>query len=242
MNRLSVIIPFYNEEEGIEYLASQILPVFKKIQDNWEIELLLIDDGSDDQTYELLERHFAHLNYVCVQLIKHPQNRGIGAALRTGVINSNGDIIVTLDCDCTYHPREIPNIVDILLTSGCDVVTASPYHPSVKIDHLGWRIMLSLMANRIYRWIVPTKLSCYTCFFRAYRRDRIKLQLDFSDSYMGVAESLIRMSYEGSSIQEFPMPLGIRLNGQSKMKCLRVIGDHLRLMSRLVFNRNIYLP
>src|SRR3989338_5374450 len=99
---LSIIIPCYNEEDGIPSLVQQLNPVVEKLQKEYQIELLMVDDGSIDQTNALL--HQVYGNNKNTKIIKHEKNRNLGAALKTGFANATGDFIACLDSDCTYNP------------------------------------------------------------------------------------------------------------------------------------------
>src|SRR3989338_4287602 len=145
--RVSIIAPCYNEEEGISNLASKLDPVLAKLQKEHEIEVIFIDDGSKDKTYEMLHKHFGKREYV--KIIRHEANKNLGGALRTGFENSTGDIIVTIYIDCTYYPEEILEMLKLIKYA--DIVTASPYHPNGGVENVPrYRIFLSKSVSMIY--------------------------------------------------------------------------------------------
>ncbi len=106
MTRLSVVIPAYNEEDGIAEIAHRVLAVAKDLTtvgvDN--LELLVVDDGSSDRTVEIAE------SIDGVTLIQHPQNKGYGGALKTGFSQAQGELIGFLDADGTYPPEYFPQL------------------------------------------------------------------------------------------------------------------------------------
>src|SRR3990167_6525697 len=102
---LSIVIPCYNEEEGIPYLVSQLNVALQKLEQQYAVQLVFVDDGSKDKTNELLHRYYG--NDFRAKIVKHEQNKNLGAALRTGFAHCTGDFVATLDSDCTYNPELI---------------------------------------------------------------------------------------------------------------------------------------
>lgn len=232
---LSIIVPFYDEEEAIPHLAERLFPVIEEIQRNWAVQLVLVDDGSSDDTYAKLREHFPTSRHGETTVLRHVQNRGIGAAMATGFEAASGDVVCTIDCDCTYAPEKLKGLVELLLSSNSDIATGSPYHPDGGVDGVKyWRLFISKGASLLYSLISSAKLHCYTSFFRAYRRRWARTELFESEGFLAVAEVLLRAAQAGAKVVEFPVRLGIRSRGISKMKVVRVTMQHLGLMSKLV--------
>jgi hypothetical protein len=120
-----------------------------------------------------------------------------------------------------------------LFQDGVDLVTASPYHPRGAVLNVpGWRLFLSKGLSRLYRVVLRQDLATFTSCFRVYRRSAILgLQLE-QHGFLGIAEMLGALSMSGSRIVECPAVLEVRLLGRSKMKILRTILGHLRLLAR----------
>jgi glycosyltransferase involved in cell wall biosynthesis len=98
--QLSVVIPAYNEERAV----GSVIDELKKVLDTLKHEIIVVDDGSSDKTAEIVqEKH--------VILIQHPQNKGYGAALKTGIKNASNDLILIIDADGTYPVKEIPKML-----------------------------------------------------------------------------------------------------------------------------------
>jgi hypothetical protein len=116
-----------------------------------------------------------------------------------------------------------------------DLVTASPYHEKGRVKNVpAWRLSLSRGASFLYRFVLHTKLATYTSCFRVYRRSAL-LGIELRETgFLGVAETLGRLDLKGAGIVEYPATLEVRIFGQSKMKVLRTILGHLRLMARLL--------
>lgn len=239
MTRVSVIVPFYNEVEGMPALAGKLRKLTAELTPRYQLECVLVDDGSQDRSLEQAHTSFADFQHVV--FAKHEFNRGLGAAMRTGFAQASGDILTAIDSDCTYDPLEIPRLLDALECSGADVATASPYHPEGGVENvIGWRLFLSKGASWMYRLVCASKLYTYTSMMRAYRRCVIENVSFESDGFAGVTEVLLRASQQGYRIVEVPMVLRSRVTGVSKMKVLRSMRMHLQLMVRALTWRISY--
>jgi dolichol-phosphate mannosyltransferase len=232
---ITIIIPCYNEEQTIPLLQKVMLDVLSSLEQSHGVESLLVDDGSTDGTLAALE---GMAPSVRGRLLVHDRNRGIAEAFRTGFHAANGDIICTIDADCTFDPLELLPMVDLLESTGADIVTASPYHPKGAVEGVpAWRLLLSRGASRLYRFLLPIKLYSYTACFRVFRRDAVE-RLRFRDpGFLGVSEMLASAILQGLKVVEWPTSLRLRRTGASKMRTFSVIGDHLRFMTRLALLR-----
>ena len=114
MTTLSVVIPAYNEEQGIAEIMQRVLAVRVDLEtkNNLDLELLVVDDGSHDKTVEIANQ-IASTNEG-VRIIQHEKNRGYGAALKTGFCSASGELIGFLDADGTYPPEFFPKYYLIL--------------------------------------------------------------------------------------------------------------------------------
>ncbi|NQU16845.1 MAG: glycosyltransferase family 2 protein [Candidatus Saganbacteria bacterium] len=228
--KLSISIPFYNEESGIPHLNERLSNVILELEKTVAVELILVDDGSTDKTFDLLKKHFPD-----ALLVKHPKNFGIGAAMRSGFKNATGDFIAFLDSDCTYAPEEIIPMLKIMQKSPkIDIISASQYHPDGGIkDVPAWRLFFSKGASFVYRLILPKKLYTYTGFMRIYRKRVVGKLNFFNDGFIAVTEILVRAICLGFNIVEYPTVLSVRKFGASKIKVLNVILEHIRFISGL---------
>jgi polysaccharide deacetylase family protein (PEP-CTERM system associated) len=231
---VSVVIPCYNEELILPYLANTLASVEAHLT-GYAFTFIFVDDHSTDGTNEALHRIFgARQN--CI-IVRHATNQGVAAGIVTGIQRATTDIVCSMDCDCTYDPHELANMIP-LLTDGIDLVTASPYHPLGSVRNVPrWRLGLSKSLSALYRVVLHQRLATYTSCFRVYRRSAAAaVQLDNS-GFLGVAEMLGRLDLGGSKIAEYPTTLEVRMIGRSKMKVLRTIAGHLGLLTRLAFQR-----
>lgn len=237
LTRVSVVIPFFNEEEGIPSLAERLTRLDHQLSFAYELEYVLVDDGSLDNGMKIARKLlFARLPRVVYG--RHEHNRGLGAAIRTGFSLATGDIVVSLDSDCTYDPMDVPRLLDVLQEQKADIATGSPYHPDGGVENVvPWRLMLSKSASSLYRLVCPCKLHTYTSMMRAYRRPVIESVSFTSDGFAAVTEILLDASFRGYRIAEVPLVLHSRKTGVSKMKIARTIRMHLRLMLQTALRR-----
>lgn len=248
---ISIVIPFYNEAEGVPAFVLGMTPVLEEINRRFgSCELLLVDDGSQDGGPEAFASAFEEgLRSGRVRLLRSDgstappgvtgQNRGLGAALRAGFEAARGDIIVTTDADGTYAFSEIPRMLEAL-TPEVDLVTASPYHPEGAVEGVpAYRLLLSRGASLLYRGLLRPDVYTYTSMFRAYRRKVLEQVRFRSPGYLSQAEILAEAMLAGFVVAEHPAVLRVRAYGQSKAKVARIIGDHLRFQQQLLLRTGL---
>lgn len=224
--KLSLVIPAYNEAEGVSQTAQKLRPVLDQLRKANEVEVIIVNDGSKDDTEALLKQEFN--SDPGVQVISHERNCGLGAALRTGFSHVSGDVIVTTDFDGTYSFDTIPNIL-ALLVDGVDLVTASPYHPQGHVDGVpAYRLVFSFGAALLYRILVKWNIYCWTALYRAYRQPVIKTVPFESDDFLADTELLVNALRAGYKVVEYPTTLRVRTFGQSSLKVARVTKTHLQ--------------
>ena len=140
---------------------------------------------------------------------------------------------MVMDSDCSYDPLKMWDMLPAL-EPGVALVTASPYHEHGGVDGVpGWRLALSKGASALYRIVLRNKLATYTSCFRIYRRSAVERADVKSDGFIGVAELLARLDLQGWRIAEHPVVLERRIFGQSKLKVLRTMSGHLKLLCEL---------
>jgi polysaccharide deacetylase family protein (PEP-CTERM system associated) len=228
---ITVVVPCFNEELILPYLANTLRSVERKLEGEYDLRLIFVDDGSTDTTWASLNELFGERRD-CV-ILRHQRNQGVAAAILTGLRAAGTEIVCSIDCDCTYDPHQLSRLIP-LLVPGVDMVTASPYHRDGLVRNVpGWRLFLSKSLSRLYRLVLTHQLATYTSCFRVYRRAAVAgLQVQ-EKGFLGVAEMLGLLDLDGARIVECPAVLEVRLLGRSKMKTVRTIGGHLRLLLKL---------
>jgi len=233
--RLAIVVPLKDEAAGIASLARELDALTNDLADVAACEFVLVDDGSSDDTWRLLGEHFgARPN---ARLVRHEQNRGIAAAIATGMRSTDAELVASIDGDLSYDPRELRAML-ALATAGADVVTASPYHGDGGVKNVpGWRLLLSRTLSAAYRVLLRSPVRTWTSCFRVYRRT-VVVDLPLTNpGFLGTAELLVRVLRRGGRVVEHPCVLEARLFGQSKLKVLRTVLGHLRLLAAVAFRR-----
>jgi polysaccharide deacetylase family protein (PEP-CTERM system associated) len=232
---VTIVIPCFNEQEVIPYLANTLEGLQASLDADYELEFLFVDDGSSDGTAEQLEATFGgRPDY---RVVRHGRNQGVAAAILTGLREAKTEIVCSIDSDCSYDPLQLKGMIP-LLREGVDMVTASPYHPQGRVGNVpAWRLKLSQSASVLYRSLLRNKLFTYTSCFRVYRKSALNGLRVKRGRFLGVTEMLARLDQQGSRIVEYPATLEARLLGHSKMKVLRTIVGHLGLMAELLVAR-----
>lgn len=229
---LTIIIPCYNERDRIETCAQELRPVLAHLRSSGTAELIFVDDGSTDGTFNRLTEVFADLHDVTI--LRHGTNLGPGAALRTGFAHARGDVIVTTDSDGTYPFDTIPDLLS-RLTPTVDIATASPYHPQGGVAGVpAYRLFFSAGASFIYRALLDPAIHTYTAMYRAYRREVIEQVETHNNGFLMFTELLVGAMLAGYHVAEFPTILRVRRYGQSKARIARITAAHLHYQSCLL--------
>jgi polysaccharide deacetylase family protein (PEP-CTERM system associated) len=233
---VSIVIPCYNEVESLPYLANTIRSLRKELRGiGYEPVVIFVDDGSTDSTFWMLNKLFGGRDHF--RILQHKKNLGVAAGIMTGIRAAETEIVCSMDCDCTYDPHELANMVP-LLGPDVDIVTASPYHRDGGVRNVpSWRLFLSRGASILYRRVLRSKLDTYTSCFRVYRRSSVADIELTEQGFLGVAEMVGRLDLAYGKIVEFPAVLEVRLFGFSKMKTAKTVIGHLKLLSRLAAAR-----
>ena len=153
---VSVVVPCFNEVTALPTLIAALQRLAEEQRSLYRFELVFVDDCSDDGTGEYLEAVSAAKG---LQTVRHSRNRGISAAIRTGMQQATEDIIAVLDADCSYDPRLLPQMIR-LLEPDVDVVTASPYHPAGRVENVpAWRLAVS---RELHSFIAGCSVTNFT--------------------------------------------------------------------------------
>jgi dolichol-phosphate mannosyltransferase len=160
--QLSIVIPVYNEEESLCPLHKELCDVIEA--NNYDAEIIFIDDGSKDRSWELIE--LLSKDDPRVRGIRFRKNFGKAAALNAGFEEAKGEIIMTLDADLQDDPQEIPEFMAMMQTS-LDVVSGWK-----QVRHDPWH---KVIPSRFFNWMVSymtgVKLHDHNCGMKCYRRE-----------------------------------------------------------------------
>ncbi len=230
----TLVIPLFNEEMNISYLHRTLGGFRSRLSRRYRLHLVLVDDASTDNTWRRLEEQFGSDPDTIV--LRHPSNKGVAAALMTGLRASKTEIVCSIDCDCSYDPADLAGMLPLI--DEAELVTASPYHPDGSVLNVPkWRLFLSKSLSHMYSLALQERVHTWTSCCRVYRRSAF---MDFelaSGGFLGVAETLIECMRRGGRVVEYPATLESRLLGESKMKIVKTITKHLELLSNLGMQR-----
>jgi undecaprenyl-phosphate 4-deoxy-4-formamido-L-arabinose transferase len=207
---LSIVIPAYNESANLPELLRRVSAVAATLG---HYEIILVDDGSTDDTWAVIERATAEdLHVVGIRL---QRNFGQHPAVTAGFERSRGDIVVTLDADLQNPPEEIPKLV-ARLGPDCDV--ASGWRQT-RSDNI-FRTFPSRLANTMTNWVTGVHLKDYGCMLRAYKREVVD-QLALCPELNRTITALV--SWLGVSIVEVPVAHEPRASGKSRYSYWRLV-------------------
>jgi hypothetical protein len=175
---LSVVVPAFNEALVIMRSLTEIYTYLRGLSDDYRFELIVVDDGSTDETGDIAEA-FARARPE-VSVLRHDVNLRVGQALRFGISQSRGDYVVTFDCDLTYSPDHIGRLVTALRERHARISIASPYMKGGRDSGVPWsRRTLSKSANKLLAASSEYDISTVTGLVRAYDGEFIR-SLDLS--------------------------------------------------------------
>ena len=234
MQHVSLVIPCFNEGDTIAHLRDRLFNALGPDLAG-EFEIVFVDDGSTDDTLALLSDNFSQFENT--RVVSDGINRGIAGAIQLGMQQAQYEIVCSMDSDCTYAPEDIPRLLD-LLEPDVALVIGSPYHPQGRVhDVPAWRIRISKIASRIYRFVLKSNLDCYTSCFRVYRKHSCATIPLENSGYTGIAEMIWQLELRGQRVVECPVDLRPRQFGHSKLKLVPVVYRHLNLMLAIAVNR-----
>jgi dolichol-phosphate mannosyltransferase len=224
---LTVVLPFFDEEALLPGLPG-LLRAIREALPGHEVRILGVDDGSGDGTAAGL----ATLASEGLEVVTHERNRGPGAAMETGMRHATGRAVVVFDPDEAYPPASLGTLVDAL--DDAHVATLSPYHPEGRVEGVGpLRLLLSRGASALYRIVTRRRIHTWTCAVRAYRLPEARELLPCPGDFTAAAFLLAAAVRRGWTVKEVPAVLRVRTAGGSKMRLLKTIRSHVRLLRDL---------
>lgn len=212
-----ILLPAYNEAESLPRLLPKIVEAMTTLKLDYRV--VVVDDGSSDETPALLEQFSAQLP---LDVVTHPINRGLGETERDGFeyiarAGQDGDILVRFDCDDTHEPEYIASML-AKIDQGFDVVNTSRFQPGGdQLGVNGYRTFISYGANLFMRMVFGIDgVRDYSCGFRAYRleviRDAIRI---FGNNFVqlrglgftSTLETIVKLKLLGCRFAEVPFVL-----------------------------------
>jgi len=232
----SLVLPTYNERDNIKIFIPQLIETCKR----WDIEIIIVDDGSDDGTIEEIKKiqdYFKNIN-----LIQRESLSGIGSALIDGYNSAKGKYIISCDSDMSFLADDIKKIGEMLLTDTYDLVIGSRYlsgsyyeAPNLKILQ---KKIISKLGNIFLRFInrIPThdfSANCRGIKNSVWKKLRVKNKNNFM-----LFETIWRAHQMNLVIKELPVRFLDRKFGSSKLKSGREVARSLILFLKLKFEKD----
>ena len=227
---VSVVVPAYNEAVIIESHLFKLCEYMESLEDKYRWELIIVNDGSTDQTGDLAEAFAMNRNNVHV--LQNTLNSRLGHTLRSAFNNCQGDYIVTMDLDLSYSLDHIERLVARITESRAKIVIASPYMRGGKVSNVPWgRRVLSRWANRFLALTAKGlnasgNLSTLTSMVRAYDR-RFLRALDLRAMGMEInAEIIYKSLLLHARIEEIPAHLDWsfqKAEGKKRSSSMRIL-------------------
>ncbi len=217
---LSVVVPVYNEEENVEPLIGEINGVLRHLGKSYEI--VVVDDGSEDQTFAVLSK--LQREQPTMKVVRLKRNFGQTAAVAAGLAYAKGEIVILMDGDGQNDPADIPALL-AKLAEGNDLVAGWRFN---RHDPFFNRRLPSMIANRLISWTTRVKLHDYGCTLKAMRKEIAKnLKL-----YGEMHRFIPAIAFErGARIAELKVNHRPRLRGQSKYGITRTLPVVLDLLT-----------
>lgn len=227
---VAVVLPAYNEAGNLGPLIAALDAVLGE----WRAgsRIVIVNDGSTDATADELGELQAR--YPMLDVVTHPQNRGLAAALKTGIsraCDAGADVAVFLDSDLSHRAADMPAML-AAVSAGADVVLGSRFVPGGGM--LGvpwWRVAISRAGNSFGRLVLGVPFTDLTTGYRAVRTAVFRNITLGEDGFTIQLESVIRAYAAGYRVAEVPIVLGTRRHGESHMTySVQLFRDYWRLL------------
>ena len=229
MTRVSVVLPTYNEREGISSIVQDLLSAMRA--HGFSPELLVVDDESPDGTADEVATRFAGEPAVRVH---RRRDRGLAGAIRVGTDLATGDVIVLMDTDGNHDPKQVPALVARLRDA--DVVVGSRYARGGDMTTSRFRYWCSLVFTRWASFVLGLNVADCLSGFLCFRRELVAT-MDQDDVFRGYGDYAIRLLYwarrQRLRLVEVPTVYGVRRGGLSKTSFASVLYQYSRTVIQL---------
>ena len=225
---ISIVIALMNEEDNVQPLLDQIYSAM----DGFDYEVIMVDDGSTDQTVEKIKSHANP----CVKVVEFMKNFGQSTAMQAGIDHAKGRYIVTLDGDLQNDPSDIPMMIKELETGGWDLVAGERKN---RQDGFFIRKIPSKVANLIGRNLTGVKIQDYGCTLKIFKRQIAKNLNLYGELHRFIP---VLAALQGARIHQVVVQHHARIHGKSKYnlnRTFKVISD---LMLMAFFRKYLQKP
>jgi len=200
---LSILVPLFNEEEFVGALLQRVLDA--PLPGGLSREIIVVDDGSTDGSEKVVE-HIAAQHPGVVRLLRHPRNRGKGAAIRTAVGQARGEYCLVQDADLEYDPREYSNLLKPLLEGKADAVYGSRFMIVAERRVMYyWHAVANRFVTGLCNLVADVNLTDMGTGYKAFRTALLKEMPIRSDGFGVEPEVTIKLARRGARIYEVPV-------------------------------------
>jgi glycosyltransferase involved in cell wall biosynthesis len=206
---LTVVLPAYNEEESLPDVIDQCDQLLQSIPD-WSVEVVVVDDGSTDKSEELLR--LLQTTRPWLRVVRHDQNAGYGAALKTGFAAARGQYVFYTDADNQFDLLELREILP--LAADADLITGFRVY---RFDPLA-RLVMSWVYNRLVRILYRVRVRDVDCSFKLMRTERLDRLVLMTDDFFIDTEIVARARKWNWRIKEVGVRHYPRRKGQTKVR------------------------
>ena len=237
MEKLSIIIPVFNEQDCLEKTIQQMDELLKS--SDLELEVIFVNDASTDKSSEILQG-LAGRSY---KVLHHEFNRGYGASLKTGIMCAKGDTIIITDADGTYPNERIPELVAMFEKGNFDMVVGARVGKNVKIPLI--RRPAKWFISKLANYLTDTKIPDINSGLRVMKKDVVKKYLNIlPDGFSFTSTITLAMLTNGYRVKYVPIDYFER-KGKSKIRPIRDTLNFIQLIIRTVLYFNplkVFVP
>jgi len=202
--KLSIIIPVYNEDGTVNKIIQKV----KKLKLPIKKEIIVIDDGSTDKSFEIIK------NTSGIKIIRHKKNKGKGATIRTALKYLTGDIMIIQDADLELNPEEIINVINPIIKGKAKVVYGSRNIHKIKEGRQLRFYIGGLLVTWVTNLLYKTKLTDEPCGYKAFKTEIIRELEINSDGFEWEPEITAKIAKKGIKIYEVPVSYVPRREGK----------------------------
>jgi len=229
--KLVVLVPAYNEEHNIE---KTIQSIPRKVMGVDEVRILVVNDGSTDNTVDCAANGGAD------KIVSHKKNTGVGAAFMTGIRNAimmNAYIVVTVDADSQFDPKQIPELIIPILNHQADVVIGSRFLKDIPKNIPRIKLIGNKIFSKLVSMVIGQKLTDTQTGLRAYSKEAL-LNISVANEFTYTQEVLMDLKYKGMRIAE--VPVLVTYDDNRKSRVVKNVFDYTSRALSIIIRTLIY--